>query len=141
MDCKLIEHSNIVDSKLSVNQNLNPTVQFYGKTQHYPPDIVNPAFTGMILWKISKDHNFNDYKLPKYSLVKCGITVDRLDAYVFTPILNNYSTSYLKITMGKKKKTKVQKSINDFTRISKHIILGRIVHTIHCHVQLPSNKK
>ena len=97
VDCKLTEHSNIVDSKLSVNQNLNPTVQFYGKTQHYPPDIVNPAFTRMILWKISKDHNFNDYKLSKYSSVKCGIIVDRLDAYVFTPILNNDIMSYLKL--------------------------------------------
>ena len=66
-------HSSIVEGdndKFVIHQN-----KFCGKTQTYLPGVINPAFTGMILWEIQHSHLLNDYKISRYHNVKSGIII------------------------------------------------------------------
>ena len=70
-----------------------------GIFNQYPAGIFNPAFTGMFLWKLSSNHELNDYKICKYHQIKSGIVLYGTEAFVFTPIDNNDIRSYLKILL------------------------------------------
>lgn len=115
--CLLTNHSTIVEpltSSISPSDNdssitskrfeqpdtsiLNPTnVKYQGILNKYPNGIFNPAFTGMILWEIDPEHEFNDYKLFPFHSIRSGVIISGYDAYVFTPISKRDIISYLKI--------------------------------------------
>ena len=61
-----MRHSIIVD-RLSgegdISSNTQSSLKCYVVFQKYPGGILNPSFTGMILWEIKLDHMLNNYKL------------------------------------------------------------------------------
>ena len=108
------------DSDLS--QSTQSSVQSFGVFQEYPPGVLNPSFTGMILWEIQPNHLLNDYKLCPYHTIKCGVILYGKEAFVFTPITNNDVKSYLKILFRGKTLPKGQnpnslsKNLTDYIR-------------------------
>ena len=42
----------------------------FGVFHNYPCEIVNPAFTGMLLWDISPNHELNDYQICEFHNIK-----------------------------------------------------------------------
>ena len=56
--------------------------QMYGDLNKYPAGVVNPASTGMKLWTIRENHNFNEYKYSPFCGIKSSIVVKNGDAYV-----------------------------------------------------------
>ena len=72
-------------------------LETFGVFHNYPNGIVNPAFTGIMLWKICYNHDLNDYQICEYHNIKSGIILYGTEAYVFTQITNNDIMSYVKI--------------------------------------------
>ena len=72
-------------------------LKMFGVFHNYPCGIVNPAFTGMLLWDISPNHELNDYQICEFHNIKSGIILYGSEAYVFTQITNNDITSHVKI--------------------------------------------
>ena len=51
----------------------------YGDFNTYPAGIVNPAFSGMLLCELNKDHLVNEFPINKYHEIKfhvCGVIAD-----------------------------------------------------------------
>ena len=48
---------------------------FFGKRQTYPHGLINPAFTGFVLWEIQHGHPLNDYKISRHHNAKSGIMI------------------------------------------------------------------
>ena len=51
----------------------------YGDFNTYPNGIVNPAFSGMLLCELNKDHLVNEFPINKYHEIKfhvCGVIAD-----------------------------------------------------------------
>ena len=131
-------HSKIVEDMYKTNydneadfrQITQSSLESHGIFHKYPPGILNPSFTGMILWEIQQDHIFNNYKVCPYHMIKCGVILYGQEAFVFTPISNNDIKSFLKILFRGKilpngeSSTSVTKSLTDYIqRQSKqHII-------------------
>ena len=93
-------HSIIVDRlshKDDIVVNTQSNLQCYGVFHKYPPGILNPSFTGGILWELMEDHILNQYKLCPYHNIKSGVILYGNMAFIFTPISNNDIKSYLKI--------------------------------------------
>ena len=77
----------------------------YGIFNHYPPGIVNPAFSGMLLWELNPNHLLNEFEVNKFHAIKNGIIIHHTKIYVFTQIRNDDIQSHLKILLrGKKMK-------------------------------------
>jgi len=66
---------------------------------HYPPGVVNPAFTGMVLWELRKGHPCNHYMIPREHNIKKGLVFRGNEVYVYTPIINNDLKSYFNIIL------------------------------------------
>ena len=104
-------HSKIVgqNSNISINDSVHKSLttfsvdnsmdelKFFGVFHNYPNGIVNPAFTGMMLWEVSCNHDLNDYQICEYHNIKSGIILYGTEAYVFTQITNNDIMSHIKI--------------------------------------------
>jgi len=69
----------------------------YGVFNTYPCGIYNPAFTGMFIWELSKNHIMNEYKICKHHSIKSGVILYGTDAYVFTPISNGDIVLHIKM--------------------------------------------
>ena len=69
----------------------------YGKFNTYPEGILNPAFCGMVLWELKRDHILNEFRINKFHNIRNGIILHNMTAYVFTPICNDDIHSHLKI--------------------------------------------
>ena len=72
-------------------------LETFGVFHNYPNGIVNPAFTGMMLWEICHNHDLNDYQICEYHNIKSGLILYGTEAYVFTQITNNDILSHVKI--------------------------------------------
>ena len=116
-----MRHSIIVD-RLSgegdISSNTQSSLKCYGVFQKYPDGILNPSFTGMILWEIKHDHMLNNYKLCPYHYIKSGVILYGNMAYIFTPISNNDIKSSLKTLFRDKKLP----NGNSPKTISKHLV-------------------
>ena len=86
------ELSAIVD-----NDSLLTKLEVFCVFHNYPCGIVNPAFTGMLLWPISNNHELNDYQICEYHNIKSGVLLYGTEVYVFTQITNNDILSHVKI--------------------------------------------
>ena len=108
-------HSLIVDHSHSYTS---------GSFNKYPPGIVNPAFTGMVIWEIKENHPFNDYSIPRECNLRSGIVMKGNCVFVFTPIMNNDIKSYVKPLLksyanaASMPLSKLAKKMEDFVRIS-----------------------
>ena len=100
-----MSHSKIVEAIFATNyeneanlrQITQSSLESYGVFHEYLPGILNPLFTGMMLWEIQPDHLFNDFKLCPYHMIKCDVILYDKEAFVFTPITNNDIKSFFKI--------------------------------------------
>ena len=75
----------------------------YGIFNHYPPGIVNPAFSGMILWELNPNHLLNEFEVNKFHAIKNGIIIHHTKIYIFTQIQNDDIQSHLTILLRGKK--------------------------------------
>ena len=95
-------HSTIAETVLmegSMCYQTQSSLQSFGVFHQYPHEILNPSFTGMIIWEIRPNHILNEYKLCLYHFIKSGIILYRNETFVFTPILNNNIKSFLQILL------------------------------------------
>ena len=88
-DVILPSHSLFVDN----SQSYTYTSGSYNK---YPPGIVNPAFTGMIIWEIEENHPFNKYNILSEYNLHSGIIMKENSVFIYTQIMNNDIKSFLK---------------------------------------------
>ena len=69
-NANLVAHSsNIVSAMPHVADKSFQNLEIFGIFHNYPCGIVNPAFTGMLLWEILYNHDLNDYQICEYHTV------------------------------------------------------------------------
>ena len=74
----------------------------YGNFNQYPPGILNPAFSGMLLCELKEDNLIDEFQVNKFHQIKNGIILHYTKAYVFTSIRNDDIQSHLKILLRRK---------------------------------------
>ena len=74
----------------------------YGNFNQYPLGILNPAFSGMLLCELKKDHLIDEFQVNKFHQIKNGIILHHTNAYIFTSIRNGDIHSHLKILLRRR---------------------------------------
>ena len=69
--------------------------------QTYPPGVINPCFTGMFIWELRRGHPCNHYMIPREADIRTGLVFRGHRVFIYTPILNNDISSYIKVILNK----------------------------------------
>ena len=80
--------------------------------QTYPPGVINPCFTGMFIWELRRGHLCNNYIIPREANNRTGLVFRGHRVFIYTPILNNGISSYIKVILNKSSSLKDSGQLN-----------------------------